>query len=156
MIIKYPDPTVLKFTVPGKPQGKERARNNSKGKKPYKPEKTRAYEEDVRWEYIRACKTSVFADGEAIFMQVVAYYPVPTRANKAEKAAMLACDQYPICKPDADNVLKIIADALNKLAYNDDAQITTASVTKLFSENPRVEVSLGIDFGRRVDNVNAY
>ena len=41
-----------------------------------------------------------------------------------------------------DNVVKIIADSLNNLAYYDDTQIVDCQCRKFYSENPRVEVTI--------------
>ena len=41
-----------------------------------------------------------------------------------------------------DNVVKIIADSLNQVAYRDDTQIVDQQCRKFYSENPRVEVSI--------------
>ena len=46
----------------------------------------------------------------------------------------------PTKKPDADNVVKIICDSLNKIAYYDDAQIVDVYFHKYYSENPRTLV----------------
>ena len=48
----------------------------------------------------------------------------------------------PIRKPDWDNVGKIICDALNGIAYRDDAQIVDALVRKFYSDTPRVIVEI--------------
>lgn len=37
---------------------------------------------------------------------------------------------------------KIIADALNKIAYHDDTQIVDCQVRKFYSDDPRVEVRI--------------
>ena len=55
---------------------------------------------------------------------------------------MLGGDIRPTKKPDMDNVIKIIADALNKIAYRDDTQIVDCQVRKFYSEKPRVEVMI--------------
>lgn len=43
-----------------------------------------------------------------------------------------------------DNCIKIIADALNKIAYHDDTQIVDCQVRKFYSDDPRVEVGFWI------------
>ena len=48
----------------------------------------------------------------------------------------------PTKRPDVDNVLKIVCDALNKIVYDDDACIVDAQVRKYYSANPRVEISI--------------
>lgn len=41
---------------------------------------------------------------------------------------------YPTKKPDVDNIIKIIADALNGVAYNDDKQIVMCSCGKYYTD----------------------
>ncbi|MDX5782784.1 RusA family crossover junction endodeoxyribonuclease, partial [Clostridioides difficile] len=48
----------------------------------------------------------------------------------------------PSKKPDIDNVVKIIADSLNEIAYKDDTQIVEVVASKYYSDKPRVEVIL--------------
>ena len=43
---------------------------------------------------------------------------------------------------DADNLFKAVADALNGIAYVDDAQIVQSTVTKIKGEVPRIEVEV--------------
>ena len=43
---------------------------------------------------------------------------------------------------DADNLFKAVADALNGIAYLDDAQIVESSVAKIKGEVPSVEVEI--------------
>lgn len=48
----------------------------------------------------------------------------------------------PVKKPDADNIIKVVADALNKLAYRDDADLVQVSLIKFYSRQPRLEVEI--------------
>ena len=50
--------------------------------------------------------------------------------------------ERPTRKPDFDNIGKIICDALNGIAYRDDAQIVDALVRKFYSDTPRVIVEI--------------
>ncbi len=45
-------------------------------------------------------------------------------------------------KPDSDNIAKVVADALNGIAYDDDAQIADLTVIKRYTENPCVKVTI--------------
>jgi Holliday junction resolvase RusA-like endonuclease len=45
-------------------------------------------------------------------------------------------------RPDYDNISKAVSDALNGLAYSDDGQIVSASIEKLYSGRPRLEIEL--------------
>ena len=54
----------------------------------------------------------------------------------------------PTVKPDWDNIGKIVADALNKIAYYDDAQIVDSQTRKFYSDRPRVEILIQIAGGQ--------
>ena len=45
---------------------------------------------------------------------------------------------YPITRPDIDNLQKGVLDALNQLAWKDDNQIVKITVTKLYAKVPGV------------------
>ena len=53
---------------------------------------------------------------------------------------MLTNKLLPAKKPDTDNIAKAILDALNGLAYYDDAQIVELTVAKRYGTVPCVEV----------------
>ena len=55
---------------------------------------------------------------------------------------MASGDMRPVKRPDWDNVGKIVTDALNGVAYDDDSQIVSASVEKYYSEEPRTEIKI--------------
>lgn len=130
---------MISFTVPGEPQGKARARTG-KGFS-YTPEKTVIYENLIKISYSQVCKT-IFEPGKPLEMVVRAYYSIPKSYTKGKRLAAKHNIIRPTKKPDADNVLKVIADALNKTAYDDDTQIVRAVVEKYFGEVARVEVEL--------------
>ena len=47
---------------------------------------------------------------------------------------------YPMKKPDADNIAKIVLDSLNKIAYEDDKQVVELTVIKRWTfDNERIE-----------------
>lgn len=62
--------------------------------------------------------------------------------SKKKRAAMLAGEILPTKKPDYDNIEKIISDALNGVAFYDDAQIVSSGLIKVYGEIPRVEVEI--------------
>ena len=136
---------MIAFTIPGAPQGKARARTCRNGHT-YTPDNTVLYENLVKTEFLRQCGRGqrIRSDDtrRAISMQITAVYPVPASYPKRDKVAALAGDLLPTKKPDADNVAKVIADALNGLAYDDDAQITDLSVLKRYGEEPEVRDKL--------------
>lgn len=127
---------MIRFTIHGEPRGKGRPRVARRGKyiTTYTPQETVVYENLVRFEYQRQCGGFRFGDDEQLSMTVNAYYSIPKSASKAKRAAMLNGEIRPTKKPDVDNVLKVIADSLNQIAYRDDAQIVRAIINKRYAQ----------------------
>ena len=130
----------VKFTILGEPKGKGRPRFNTRTGHAITPKDTVNYETLVDMEYLAQCQDFRFPDDMMLDMRIKAYYSIPKSASKKKKAAMLAGKIRPTKKPDMDNVVKIIADSLNQIAYRDDTQIVDCQCRKFYSENPRVEV----------------
>lgn len=128
------------FTILGEPKGKGRPRFTRNGRT-YTPEATASYENLVRLEYQRQCGEFVPKDVPLI-LYITAYLGIPKSAGKAKTEAMMAGEIFPTKKPDIDNIVKIIADSLNGIAYHDDSQIVCCIVRKFYSERPRVEVAI--------------
>ena len=131
----------IDFTIPGEPFGKGRPRFTKSGHT-YTPEKTAVYENLVKLEYAHRYGDDHFEDGKALGMLIKAYFQIPKSVSKKKRAEMINGDILPTKKPDADNILKIIADALNGIAYDDDKQVVTAEVQKLYAENGYTEVAI--------------
>lgn len=135
----------IHFTIPGPPQGKARprvVRAKSGISLTYTPDKTVAYEELVRIRYKAAARGFRFADDSQVGIQITARYPVPKSKSKRVKAAMRSGEIKPAKKPDCDNIVKIVCDALNGIAYKDDAQIVLAQVAKEYDDEPRTFIRL--------------
>jgi Holliday junction resolvase RusA-like endonuclease len=126
------------FTIPGSPVSKARPRVCKWGT--YTPIKTVNYETLVKELFIME-HFGKMLEGQ-IAMTVTAYFGIPKSGSKKLKADMLSGTARPTKKPDVDNLIKIIADALNGLAYNDDSQIVLAIVEKWYSDIPRVEITI--------------
>lgn len=130
----------ISLTVLGKPQGKARPRFDGRSGRTYTPKGTKEYEELVRSCYLRTHK-NVCLLGE-ITAEITAYFLVPKSVSKTKRTAMIAGKINPTSKPDADNIIKAVLDALNGYAYKDDSAVVKVTATKKYSEFPRVEVTL--------------
>lgn len=130
----------VKFTVLGEPKGKGRPRFSTQTGRAFTPKQTVNYETLVHTEYMVQCKGFRFPDDAMLDMRILAYYSVTKSGKKKEKAQKLANVIRPTKKPDMDNVVKMVADALNQVAYKDDTQIVDCQVRKFYSEQPRIEV----------------
>lgn len=139
----------LNFTIPGDPMGKQRPKFSTFGGHVTvrTPKKTVTYESIVRMEFERQCGVlGRFPDGAQIRAYIVAYYSIPKSTTKNRRKAMMAGQIRPTKRPDCDNVIKIILDALNGVAYRDDAQVVTVWMNKHYDDVPRVEVFLDDGF----------
>ena len=129
------------FEIEGKPVGKGRPRFRRIGNfvQTYTPTATADYEKLVRLRFQNA--GGVITE-KPVRVEITAFFAPPKSARKKQKAEMLANLILPMKKPDADNIAKIILDALNKIAYKDDSQVIELSVKKLYSEVARVSVHI--------------
>ena len=131
----------VKFTVPGKPVGKQRPRfsRTCTGVRTYTPRKTQEYEDLVRISYRQVSKQKLKG---AISATIYGYFEPPKSVTKKERARMLSGEVSYIKKIDSDNLAKSILDALNGVAYDGDSQVCLLVVQKLYGEKARVEVVL--------------
>lgn len=127
---------MIKFTVHGKPQGKGRPRVTSHGT--YTPEKTKQYEELVRWCWRADSGKSIC--GVPLSVHITAYFMPPKSVSKKKHDELIGTPYTH--KPDADNIAKAILDALNGVAFVDDSAVTELIVTKLYGERDCVEVRI--------------
>lgn len=128
------------FVVDGEVRPKERPRFTSSGRI-FTPKKTQDYERKVK-----ACYMSEYPYGVAfpecpIEMVLNIYVEVPKSYSKKKRDHMI-CFEYPTKRPDADNQLKAIADALNGVAYTDDKQIVSVTLNKFWSEESKAEITI--------------
>ena len=129
------------FVVTGKPVGKGRPRASTRGGyvRMYTDAKTLGYEAAIADEAARAMgKMGLFET--PLQMQVSCYYPIPKSWPKKIKQGALDEEVFPKVKPDLDNVVKAVLDALNGVVYLDDAQVVNLVATKRYATEPRVEV----------------
>ena len=132
----------IRFTIPGKPFGKQRPRVINKGSfsTTYTPKETVQYESLVKLYFQQAANGERFSDDAMLDVRILAFYEIPKSTSKKKKQAMLEKKIRPTKKPDFDNIGKVICDSLNLVAYHDDSAIVDAQVRKFYSERPRVEV----------------
>ena len=136
---RLPLPKVV-VTIDGKPVAKERPRKSRSGVI-YTPAKTQKYEKRVK-ECYRAQSGFRFDDGVPIDSRIYVYFQIPKSTSKKNRAKMLSGEIRPTKRPDYDNLGKTISDALNGVAYKDDAQIVDAQVRKFYGDRWKIVVVL--------------
>ena len=129
------------FTVNTIPIGKGRPRFRRCGRAviTYTPAKTHKFEQLIADVYKRS--GGVLITGP-IKLEVIAYMPIPKSRSKKEKTLLKLETTPHTNKPDGDNILKAVCDGLNGIAYPDDKYLYSVSITKLYSESPRLEIRL--------------
>lgn len=138
----------IAFTVLGTPQGKGRARSrivSLTGKTAfvshYTPAKTREYEDGIAWAAKAAMRGRQPLD-EPLRLGIVIRCPIPASWSKKDTREALANTIRPTGKPDADNVYKTVADAMNGIVFRDDSLIVEAAIAKFYSQTPGISVSV--------------
>ncbi len=132
---------IYEFDVPGKIIGKGRPRLNSYTGTVYTPTKTKDYESLVQQYFL--LKYPKFKPFEGrVQVEINARFQIPKSANKTEKSLMLENKVNPTKKPDIDNIVKIILDAMNGVAFNDDIQITKLNVEKSYADEESVQIKI--------------
>lgn len=138
---------MIVFEMWGKPQGKARARtfyNHHLGcHQSVTPTNTVLYENYIK-ECYKATESSEFwFDKEPLAMKIVALFEIPKSFTKKQRADIENGLLYPTKKPDADNIAKVVCDALNDVAYKDDTQIIDLHILKFYTtQRPRVIVEI--------------
>ena len=129
------------FEIEGKPVGKGRPRFKRMGNfvQTYTPEKTADYEKLVRLRFQNA--GGVITE-KPVRIKIVAFFAPPKSTKRRDRIEMLANRILPEKKPDCDNIAKIVLDALNKIAYKDDAQVAELSVKKRYAAAAKVFVHI--------------
>jgi len=135
--------TVIALMIPGRPKGKGRARFAGKGRPPITPKATRAAEREIALAFLasRVGKTRGLMTG-TIALTIEAIFKVPKGWNKADRAAALAGEMEYTGKPDRDNIEKLVMDALNGVAWVDDAQVNRGGVVRRYGSPERVEITI--------------
>lgn len=127
----------IAFTVKGEPVGKGRPRFTKAGHC-YTPEKTASYEALVGFAYRNSARGYTFE--YPVRVTIKAFFKPPKSKSKKAVEDMLSGRVLPAKKPDIDNIVKIILDGLNKVAWKDDTQVIDLMIQKRYSMEPMVAV----------------
>lgn len=134
------------FMVPGKPQGKARARtfhHTDAGKNiSMTPDNTVLYENFIKERYLAESEGMYLEAGTPVTLRIVARFLPPQSTLKKKRLEMLEGKIFPLKKPDMDNIIKVVADALNGVAYHDDTQIVLVQAKKVYSAIEGLDITV--------------
>ena len=126
------------FKIDGVPMGKQRPKASFASHRIYTPSATINYEN-----YVKFCYDGHhhFEDNP-VAVELLIFMPIPDSTSKKKRQQMIDRSIRPTKKPDIDNIIKIILDGLNGVAWNDDKQVIEVSAKKYYDTSPRVIVSI--------------
>lgn len=138
---------MIKFTYYGEAVGKGRPRVTARGGKlahAYTPKRTKEFEDAIRFEFMRSTDEAmpIYKREQALKAEVVIGCTIPKSYTKKKQALCRDRVLAPNKKPDIDNILKAVFDALNGYAFEDDCQITQVQSEKVYATEPFVEVTI--------------
>ena len=121
--------TELFFPFEPKPKGRPRF---TRGGHAYTPKTTHDYEKLIR-DYYKDNSEDYYEN--AIQIKLVFNMPIPKATTKRVRT-LIDTGVYKFTKkPDIDNIVKAILDALNGVAFEDDSLITKISAEKKYSDS---------------------
>ena len=80
-------------------------------------------------------------EGTGFDVTIYAYYPIAKSLSKEKRRQIADGKRFPTRKPDIDNVIKAVLDALSGKAWVDDSAVTSVLAEKHYGE-PRLMVSV--------------
>ena len=133
------------LVIYGAPQGKARPRMTRTGRV-YNPSTNTKYETQIQCEWtLQEC---IREEAECYRATITAYFKPPKTSTKNFRQKAEKGEIQPIKKPDADNIAKIVLDALNGVAYDDDKQVAELTVVKKYGATDKVDIVIE-PLGRR-------
>ncbi len=124
----------MKLTIPYEPTPKARARTFLRNGKymSFTPSKTVNAEQ-----FIRACLIEQGIrpiENQAVRLIIDFYLKRPATLPKKVLE--------PIKRPDIDNLVKTVLDALNGYAFKDDSQIVMLTANKYYGDPPHIDITI--------------
>jgi Holliday junction resolvase RusA-like endonuclease len=128
---------MISFVILGTPVAKGRPRISTRGgfARAYTPKATRNAEANIRVQIINQLPEGFKPLQNAISVELIIGKVKPTGTPKKVI--------YPIKRPDLDNYIKSLFDAMNSIVFNDDAQIVELRAVKRFGEVAETIINIG-------------
>lgn len=133
---------MIQFTVYGEPvaQGRPRASTINGQVRMYDPAKSKDFKKYVKLVASQYRPPSLITG--PVEMKVKIYKPSLKSFSKMKTLAAERGELRPLTKPDVDNYVKGIKDAMKSVIWKDDSQVVDLHISKWYSETPRIEVTI--------------
>jgi len=93
----------------------------------------------IRWHYKMAAE-GILSLSEPLSVDIQYHISPPISLSLIKRLKLIG--SFHSKKPDVDNLTKIIFDALNGLAWKDDAQIAFLSASKIYAEEEKTVLTI--------------
>lgn len=127
----------IQFTIPGKPFAKQRPRFSRKSGRTYTPGETVSFERTVGQIALEHFPQPISGP---VRLTIIATFQPPPSWSKKKTAELM--NRAHTQKPDFDNVVKALCDGLNRIAFEDDAQVYECTVRKVWGPTARTVVTV--------------
>jgi len=131
---------MIVIELAGTPLGKGRPRFMRATGTAYTPVKTRNFETNLKLAAQDAMAGRPPIEG-AVSVRVEAFFPVPMSWSRKKRAAAMLNVMRPTTRPDWENIAKML-DAFNSVVWRDDAQVVEGTITKHYSDRPRLRIEV--------------
>lgn len=136
---------MIALVVFGEPVAQGRPKFSTQGGfvRAYDPAKSRDYKNYVRLAAASKMQGEPPLEG-ALELGIKVYRPIPKSFSKKRTALAEAGQLRPVTKPDLDNYIKGIKDALKGVCWRDDSQVISylEPTGKYYSDTPRIEITV--------------
>ena len=141
----YKDKNQIELTVYGNPVAQGRPRFSRQGGfvKAYDPIQSKSYKQLIRLELQPLLSDPDFTPiDQACCLKLTVFRAIPKSFSKKKREEASLRYVRPTTKPDIDNYVKGVLDALNGTVLKDDSVVCEIFARKFYSERPRIEVVL--------------
>ncbi|MCM3425595.1 RusA family crossover junction endodeoxyribonuclease [Bacillus paralicheniformis] len=129
---------MITLNIPVEPMGAVRMTGRGKFVKP-NAKRYLSYKDFIKFKAKEQLKGQEFFTGP-IEVEILFLMPIPKSWAKWKKR--VAPGKRHTVKPDIDNLIKGVFDALNQIAWMDDNQVSEVTACKRYSENPGITVRI--------------
>lgn len=141
----YKNANQIELTVYGNPVAQGRPRFSRQGGfvKAYDPIQSKSYKQLIRLELQPLLSDPDFTPiDQACCLKLTVFRAIPKSFSKKKREEAALRYIRPTTKPDTDNYVKGVLDALNGTVLKDDSVVCEIFARKFYSERPRIEVVL--------------
>ena len=145
-IDKYASQFLARFTVLGDPRTfalrRPRAWRFGQHARVHDHPDNRSAKDCIRAAAIRQSPSPPTPAEGPLALFIEAHFPVPRSWSKKQQRLALAGERLHVSVPDCTNIAKLVEDALEEIYYRNDSQFCEVSISKAYSDRPRLVVEI--------------